>query len=60
LGIDEVLQRTDSAGSRAFLVDGLGSTLALTDAAGLVQSEYTVPFRQSCLTFIFSVYFSVP
>ena len=48
LGIDETLLRTDSAGARSFLSDGLGSTLALTDSAGLVQSEYTYePFGKT-------------
>jgi RHS repeat-associated protein len=41
LGIDEVLQRTDTASTRNFLADGLGSTLALTDSVGVVQTEYT-------------------
>src|SRR5581483_2571875 len=40
-GIDETLVRTDSAGARSFLTDGLGSTLALTDPSGTVLSEYT-------------------
>jgi RHS repeat-associated protein len=48
LGIDETLQRTDAAGARSFLTDGLGSTLALTDSAGLVQGEYTYdPFGKT-------------
>jgi uncharacterized protein RhaS with RHS repeats len=40
-GIDEVFQRTDSAGARSFLADPLGSTLALTDSTGTVQTSYT-------------------
>ncbi len=40
-GIDEVFQRTDSAGARNFLTDALGSTLALTDSSGTVQTSYT-------------------
>jgi RHS repeat-associated protein len=40
-GIDEVFQRTDSAGTRNFLTDALGSTLALTDASGVVQTSYS-------------------
>ena len=40
-GIDEVFQRTDSAGVRDFLTDALGSTLALTDSTGTVQTSYT-------------------
>jgi hypothetical protein len=51
LGIDEVLQRTDSAGPWSFLMDGLGSTFALTDSAGLVQGEYTYePFGKTTAT----------
>jgi len=43
--------RTDTAGSRSFLTDGLGSTLALTDSAGVVQSEYTYePFGQTTVS----------
>ena len=40
-GIDEVFQRTDSAGARSFLTDALGSTLALTDSTGTTQTSYT-------------------
>ena len=40
-GIDEVFQSTDSAGTRSFLTDALGSTLALTDSSGTVQTQYT-------------------
>ena len=51
LGIDETLLRTDAAGARSFLADGLGSTLALTDAGGLVQSEYSYePFGKTTNT----------
>ena len=36
------------AGTRVFLPDALGSTLALTDATGTVQTEYTYePFGQT-------------
>jgi RHS repeat-associated protein len=38
---DEVFARTDSAGTRYFLNDALGSTLALTGTAGAVQTSYT-------------------
>jgi RHS repeat-associated protein len=41
LGLDEFLTRTDTAGVRALLSDALGSTLALGDASGAVQTEYT-------------------
>jgi YD repeat-containing protein len=35
-GVDEVFTRMDGSGTRALLSDGLGSTLALTDLAGVV------------------------
>jgi RHS repeat-associated protein len=41
LGVDDVLTRTDSTGTRAFLTDGLGSTLALVDGSGTKQTSYT-------------------
>jgi RHS repeat-associated protein len=40
-GVDEVFQRTDSSGARSFLEDALGSTVALTDSTGAVQTSYT-------------------
>jgi len=49
--VDEYLQRTDSAGARSFLSDALGSTLALTDSTGTVQTSYTFePFGNTSLT----------
>jgi len=39
-GIDEVFQRTDSSGARSFLTDALGSTVALTDSTGTLQTQY--------------------
>jgi len=41
LRVDEVFSRTDSAGARNFLAGALGSTVALTDSAGAVQTQYT-------------------
>jgi RHS repeat-associated protein len=41
LGLDESFSRTTSAGTRTLLTDALGSTVALTDNAGGVQTEYT-------------------
>jgi RHS repeat-associated protein len=38
--IDEIFQRTDASGTTNFLVDGLGSTVALTDAGGAAQTHY--------------------
>ena len=40
LGIDEYFQRTDSAGARDYLSDILGSSLALTDSTGTIQTQY--------------------
>jgi RHS repeat-associated protein len=39
-GIDEVFQRTDSAGARSFLTDALGSSIALADSTGTIQTQY--------------------
>jgi RHS repeat-associated protein len=51
LGIDEWLTRTDSAGTRHFLSDALGSTLALADGIGAVQTEYTYePFGKTTVS----------
>lgn len=41
LGADQYLTRTDPAGTRSLLPDALGSTVALTDANGAVQTSYT-------------------
>ncbi len=41
LGIDESFARTDSGGTSTLLVDALGSTLALADTSGTVQTQYT-------------------
>jgi RHS repeat-associated protein len=40
-GVDKIFTRTDSAGSRALLRDALGSTVALVDAGGNVQTDYS-------------------
>ncbi|HWO29720.1 MAG TPA: RHS repeat-associated core domain-containing protein, partial [Candidatus Acidoferrum sp.] len=40
-GTDEYLARTTSAGALSFLSDPLGSTLALTNSAGTIQTPYT-------------------
>lgn len=40
-GVDQNYLRTDVGGSWNYLSDALGSTLALADAAGVVQTEYT-------------------
>ena len=41
LNIDERFTRTDSAGTRYFLEDGIGSTVALADASATLQTQYT-------------------
>ncbi len=40
LGIDEFLTRTDGAGTRGLLTDALGSTVALGDGTGTIQTQY--------------------
>jgi RHS repeat-associated protein len=46
--LDEVFTRTDVAGAWSPLFDGLGSTLALTDSTGTVQTQYTYePFGKT-------------
>ncbi len=41
LGIDEFFTRTDSVGVRALIPDVLGSTIALGDGTGVLQTQYT-------------------
>jgi RHS repeat-associated protein len=51
LEIDEVFSRTDSAGFRSLIADGLGSTLGLFDMPGTPQTEYTYdPFGRTTWT----------
>jgi RHS repeat-associated protein len=51
LNIDEYFQRTDSAGARDFLSDTLGSTLALADSSGAIQTSYTYePFGNTTVS----------
>lgn len=40
-GLDEVLARTDSTTTWSLLTDALGSTIALVNSSGSVQTEYT-------------------
>jgi RHS repeat-associated protein len=50
-GVDEYFQRTDTAGARNFLTDALGSTLALADSSGALQTQYTFePFGSTSTT----------
>ncbi len=41
LGVDEIFTRTDASGTANFLTDALGSTLALADSTGTIQTQYT-------------------
>lgn len=41
MGIDEYFSRTDSSGAMSFLRDTLGSTVALTDSSGALNTQYT-------------------
>ena len=41
LGIDEFISRTESGSASTMLTDALGSTVALTDGTGTLQTEYT-------------------
>ena len=51
LRIDEYLTRSDLTGARFFLSDGLGSTMALTDSTGAVQTGYSYePFGKTSLS----------
>lgn len=50
-GTDEILQRSDAAGVHTRISDPLGSAVALLDAAGAVQSQYTYsPFGTTSAT----------
>jgi RHS repeat-associated protein len=40
-GVDEMLARTDSTGTQTFVVDGLGSTVALASNAGSMTTQYS-------------------
>jgi RHS repeat-associated protein len=48
LEIDEFFTRTDAAGVRNYLTDALGSSVALSDGAGTIPTEYTYePFGET-------------
>lgn len=50
-GVDENFLRSDISGTRSFLSDALGSTTALADSTGTVQTQYTYePFGNTSLT----------
>lgn len=40
LGLDEIFRRTDAAGPRSYVTDGLGSTLSLIDDTGTSRTQY--------------------
>jgi RHS repeat-associated protein len=51
LGLDGILVRTDSTGSKFPLADVLGSALVLSNTSGLVQTQYTYePFGNTTAT----------
>jgi len=51
LAVDEYFTRTDSAGSRIYLVAVLGSTVGLADPSGLLTTQYTYePFGRTDVT----------
>jgi RHS repeat-associated protein len=51
LRLDEYFQRADSSGADDYLTDALGSTLALADASGAVQTSYTYePFGNTTVS----------
>jgi RHS repeat-associated protein len=50
-GTDEFFTRTDAGGVRNYLIDALGSSVALADGSGTVQTEYTYePFGKATTT----------
>lgn len=50
-GLDANFSRIDSNGARSFLTDSLGSTIALADSNGSVQTQYSYePFGQTLET----------
>ena len=51
LGVDEIFSRTDTSGSSTFLTDALGSTAALTDPKGNIQTQYAyAPFGNTTVS----------
>jgi RHS repeat-associated protein len=51
LDIDELFRRSESATTSDFLVDAIGSVIALSDAAGSVQTSYAYePYGQATST----------
>jgi len=51
LGVDEYFGRTDASGAASLLSDALGSTVALTNSTGVLQTQYTYePFGNTIIT----------
>ncbi len=51
LGVDESFTRTDASGTLSLLIDALGSTIALVDNSGAVQTQYSYePFGTTTAT----------
>ena len=51
LAVDEFFTRTDATTTRHYLADAIGSSVALTDSTGAVQTEYTYdPFGNRATT----------
>ncbi len=50
-GLDRYFERSEASGSSDFLPDLLGSTLALSDSSGVLQTQYTYePFGNTSFT----------
>lgn len=51
LALDETFTRADASGTSYFVTDALGSTVALTDSAGALTTQYTYePFGRTTVT----------
>src|SRR2546426_481386 len=51
LGVDEYLRRTTATGTEQYFTDAVGSTVAMVDGAGTVQTEYSYePFGGTTAT----------
>src|SRR5712692_10741033 len=49
--LEEYFTRTDSAGARNFLTDALGTSIALADSTGTIQTSYTFePFGNTTMS----------
>lgn len=41
MGVDELFSRTDSTGTHSFITDALGSTIALANSSGALDTQYS-------------------